>query len=242
VGSLGACDRRRPSRFPVELLVVTTFPAAVLWDMDGTLVDTEPHWMRAETALVESYGGVWTEADGLTLVGNGLWDSAAILQARGVELEANEIVMWLTNRVQEEVHNGVEWRPGAQSLLRELRAQGIPTALVTSSLRLLAEGVVATMDFLAFDYIVAGDDVSQNKPHPEPYLKAATLLGVDIADCIAIEDSLPGVASAVASGARAIGVPLHSPLIEDAGYEIWPTLAGRTVADLSALFQTKDPV
>jgi HAD superfamily hydrolase (TIGR01509 family) len=210
--------------------------------MDGTLIDTEPNWMRAETALVESYGGVWTHADGLSLVGNGLWDSAAIIQARGVELEADEIVMWLTNRVHQEVRDGIEWRPGAHSLLRELRDQGISTALVTSSLRLLAEGVVATMDFVAFDFIVAGDDVSQNKPHPEPYLKAASLLGVDIADCVAIEDSIPGVASAVTSGARTIGVPLNSPLTGGGGYETWPTLAGRTVADLGALFQTKDPV
>jgi HAD superfamily hydrolase (TIGR01509 family) len=210
--------------------------------MDGTLVDTEPHWMTAETALVESFGGVWTHADGLSLVGSGLWDSAAILQGRGVDLNADEIVSWLTDRVYTEVRTGVEWRPGARELLSELRSHGIPTALVTSSLRLLAEGVVESIDFAAFDHIVAGDDVSQNKPHPEPYLMAADLLGVNIAHCIAIEDSIPGVSSAVLSGAMTIGVPLNSPLADGNGYEIWPTLAGRTVADLGALFRSKDLV
>ncbi|MCU1406869.1 MAG: putative hydrolase [Glaciihabitans sp.] len=210
--------------------------------MDGTLIDTEPHWMRAETALVESYGGVWTAEDGLTLVGSGLWQSAAILQGRGVTLSADEIVDWLTDRVHSEVRSGVDWRPGARELLQELREAGIPTALVTSSLRTLAEGVVATFDFPAFDYIVAGDDVSINKPHPEAYLKAAALLGVDIAECVAIEDSIPGVTSAVASGAVTVGVPLHSPLSEANGYTIWPTLSGRTVADLAALLRSKDTV
>lgn len=222
---------------PVESLVVTTLPAAVLWDMDGTLVDTEPSWMRAETALVESFGGVWTHEDGLTLVGSGLWDSAVILQNRGVAMEAMDIVDWLTNRVHNEVRGGLEWRPGAQELLRELRAAGIPTALVTSSLRILADGVVAAMDFNAFDFIVAGDEVTQNKPHPEAYLRAAQLLEVDITNCVAIEDSLPGVSSAVASGAHTVGVPLHSPLTAGNGYHIWPTLAGRTVADLGELLQ-----
>jgi HAD superfamily hydrolase (TIGR01509 family) len=207
--------------------------------MDGTLVDTEPSWMRAETALVASFGGVWTHEDGLALVGNGLWDSAMILQNRGVAMEAMEIVDWLTARVHTEVRDGLDWRPGAQELLRELRASGIPTALVTSSLRVLADGVVEAMDFDAFDFIVAGDEVTQNKPHPEAYLRAAQLLGVDIADCVAIEDSIPGVSSAVASGAHTVGVPLHSPLTSGNGYHIWPTLTGRTVADLSALLQTR---
>jgi HAD superfamily hydrolase (TIGR01509 family) len=214
---------------------VTTLPAAVLWDMDGTLVDTEPSWMRAETALVESFGGVWTHEDGMALVGSGLWDSARILQARGVEMDVNGIVNWLTDRVHREIQESLNWRPGAQELLQELRAEGVRTALVTSSLRFLAEGVVEAMGFNAFELIVGGDDVSQNKPHPEAYLRAAAMLDVDITRCIAIEDSLPGVASAVASGAYTVGVPLHSPLTAGQGYAIWPTLSGRTISDFRGL-------
>jgi HAD superfamily hydrolase (TIGR01509 family) len=208
--------------------------------MDGTLVDTEPSWMRAESALVQSFGGVWTHEDGMALVGSGLWDSARILQARGVDMDANAIVNWLTDRVHQEIQESLTWRPGAQELLQELRAEGVRTALVTSSLRLLAEGVVDAMGFDAFELIVGGDDVSQNKPHPEAYLRAAAMLDVDITRCVAIEDSLPGVASAVASGAYTVGVPLHSPLTAGQGYTIWPTLSGRTVSDFRGLVPAPD--
>ncbi len=223
----------------VESPVVTILPAAVLWDMDGTIVDTEPYWMSAETALVESFGGTWSHRDALGLVGQGLWHSARVLQARGLDLSENEIIDRLTRRVRGQVADEIPWRPGARELLTELREHGVPTGLVTMSLRLLAEHVVASLGFEAFDVVVAGDDVAHSKPHPEPYLRGAALLGVDPRSCMAIEDSAPGAASAVAAGAVTIGVPLHIPLAEGDGYEIWPTLAGRTVQDLSTLFQSR---
>ena len=100
--------------------------------MDGTLVDTEPYWLRAEAELVRSFGGVWTDEDGLQLVGAGLWDSAAVFQRAGVELTADEIVQHLTGRVREQiVTDGAPWRPGARELLRDIRDAGVPTALVT---------------------------------------------------------------------------------------------------------------
>lgn len=213
-------------------------PAAVLWDMDGTLVDTEPFWLAAEAELVASFGGIWTHEDGLTLVGAGLWHSAGILQGRGVELTEDEIVNRLTDRVMEQITDGVAWRPGAFELLSEIREAGIPTALVTMSIRRMAEYVSSLLPFTAFDHIVAGDSVTHSKPHPEPYLRGADLLGVDAADCFVIEDSITGLASAVASGAVAVGVPLHSPLEHGQGYTIWPTLSGRTVADISELLET----
>ena len=212
-------------------------PAAVLWDMDGTLVDTEPYWLSAEADLVESFGGTWTHEDGLTLVGAGLWHSAAVLQGRGVGLSEDQIVQHLTDRVLDQIHVSVPWRPGARELLSAVRQAGIPTALVTMSIRRMAEHVVSTIPFDAFDHIVAGDDVTHSKPHPEPYLRGAELIGVDPAMCMAIEDSTTGLASAVASGAIAIGVPLHSPLVHGLGYTIWPSLEGKTVDDLSSLFR-----
>jgi HAD superfamily hydrolase (TIGR01509 family) len=206
--------------------------------MDGTLVDTEPYWLEAEEELVGSFGGTWTHEDGLTLVGSGLTDSAAILQGRGVAMPVDEIVNWLTDRVLERIAHGVSWRPGALELLAQIRDAGIPTALVTMSLTRMAEIIVARIPFPAFDFIVGGDRVEHNKPHPDPYLRAANLLGVDVSSAIAIEDSTTGLASAVASGAVSIGVPLHTPLGTGRGYAIWPTLAGRTVADLSELLGT----
>lgn len=217
-------------------MVVTT-PSAVLWDMDGTLVDTEPYWMSSETELITSWGGTWTHDDGLSVVGMGLPSAARIFQSRGVELPADEIVDILTDRVMELTRAEVPWLPGARELLAEVRDAGIPTALVTMSMRrmavMIAEAIAAEAGVeQAFDVVVAGDDVSAHKPDPEPYLHAARLLGIDIADAVAIEDSGPGVASAVASGARVIAVPLHIVLPESPAYTRWENLGGRGLDDV----------
>jgi len=205
--------------------------------MDGTLVDTEPYWMAAETALVESYGGRWTHEDALQLVGNGLIDSAIILQNAGVDLPAEAIISCLTDAVQEALRTqGVPFRPGAQELLQDLRAAGIRTGLVTMSLRRMALGVVELIDFEAFDIVVAGDDVDNPKPHPEPYLRAASLLGVDITETVIIEDSPTGLRAGIASGAVALGVP-HIVSLDGVGaHELWPTLAERGASDIAELF------
>ncbi len=205
--------------------------------MDGTVVDTEPYWMAAETRLVESFGGSWSHEDALQLVGSGLIDSAIILQNAGVEMEAEAIVSHLTDAVQESLRtDGVPFRPGARELLLELKEAGIPTALVTMSLRRMALSVVDLIDFPAFDLVVAGDDVDNPKPHPEPYLQAAALLDIDIADAIVIEDSPTGVRAGVASGAVTLGVPHIVPLDEMGAHELWPSLADRGSADLIDLF------
>ncbi|MFT4029802.1 MAG: HAD family phosphatase [Protaetiibacter sp.] len=191
-------------------------PAAVLWDMDGTLVDTEPYWMLAERELVAAWGGTWTREEGLQLVGQGLWNSALVLQSRGVRLHPQQIIDALTDRVLEQIAEHVPWRPGARELLAEVRGAGIPTALVTMSIRRMADTIVAALtDELGarpFDAVVAGDEVAHPKPYPDAYLRAAELLGVPIAECLAVEDSEPGVASAVAAGATTIAVPFHVPL------------------------------
>ncbi|WP_431075695.1 HAD family hydrolase [Microbacterium phyllosphaerae] len=209
--------------------------------MDGTLVDTEPYWMAAETALVESFGGSWSHEDALQLVGNGLIDSAIILQNAGVDMDAEAIVALLTDGVQEALRTqGVPFRPGARELLQDLRSAGIPTGLVTMSLRRMALSVVDLIEFDAFDIVVAGDDVVNPKPHPEPYLHAAGLLEIDIADAVVIEDSPTGLRAGIASGAVALGVPHIVPLDHVAAHELWPTLEGRTAADLIDLFDRKN--
>jgi HAD superfamily hydrolase (TIGR01509 family) len=204
--------------------------------MDGTLVDTEPYWMHAQDELMAAWGGTWTHEDALGLVGAGLWNAARVFQSRGVHLTEDEIVDHLTERVLEQIaSNGLPWRPGARELLSELREAGVPTALVTMSVRRMAEHVAAQLGFHGFDTVVSGDDVTQAKPHPEPYLVAAERLGVDPASCIAIEDSGPGTASAVAAGAVVIAVPFVVPLPESPEYTRWESLDGHTLAELSAL-------
>lgn len=225
-----------PARRLDSDVVTSASPAAVLWDMDGTLVDTEPYWMSAERELVTSHGGRWSAEDGLTLVGSGLQHSASVLRGRGVDLDETRIIDWLTERVLDQARDTIPWRPGARELLLALQEARIPMSLVTMSMRPLAEHIAHAFDTPVFDAIVTGGDVEHAKPHPQAYLRAAALLGVDARDSVAIEDSLPGLASATASGAVVIGVPAHVAIPPSASYTLWPTLAGRTTADLADLF------
>ncbi|WP_375400580.1 HAD family hydrolase [uncultured Amnibacterium sp.] len=209
-------------------------------DLDGTLVDTEPHWIAAEMALVTRFGGTWSHEQALQLVGMGLGDSSLVLQAQGVQLTVPEIVDLLTDEVTERLSGGVAWRPGALELLAEVREAGVPAALVTMSVRRMAQVIVAAVPFDAFDLIVSGSDVTRPKPDPQAYLTAAEQLGVDITRSVAIEDSPPGLAAAVASGAVTVGVPHLRELPAGPGWELWPTLTGRTLADLRAVAAARE--
>ena len=206
-------DRVRAGQDPSPRPGPPALPAAVLWDMDGTLVDTEPAWMGAEQALVEEFGGTWTDADALRMIGMSLLPAAAILQEHGVDLPVEVIGERLVDGVVAAVGRHLEWQPGALELLAALRGAGVRCALVTMSYRRFAEAVLTQGPDGAFDVVVTGDEVVRPKPHPEPYLRAAELLGVAIEDCVAIEDSPPGVASALASGARTLGVQ-HIAVVE----------------------------
>ena len=204
--------------------------------MDGTLVDTEPYWIEAQTQLIHEFGGNWTHDEAMQLVGSGLWHSARIIQAKGVTLTEDEIVDRLTDQVIAQlVEFGVPWRPGARELLTELREAGIPTALVTMSVSRMAHHVADRLGFSGFDAVVSGDDVTHSKPHPEPYLRGAELLGVSPGECVSLEDSAPGIASAAAAGTAVVGIPFMVPLAEGTANVLWPTLEGRTLADLAAV-------
>lgn len=213
---------------------------AVLWDMDGTIVDTEPYWIEAERQLVERFGGTWTSEDGLKLVGNALPKSAEYLQSHGVKMEVREIIDWLTNRVSSHVAVEVPWRPGARELLEELNAAGVPCAMVTMSEGPLARLIAAALPNGTFDFLVTGDLVTKGKPDPEPYNLAFDRLaemydGLTKDAVVAIEDSVPGVASAVASGVVAVSVPHHVPVPPNEAWTTWDSLDGKTLADLEEL-------
>lgn len=211
-------------------------PAAVLWDMDGTLVDTEPYWIAEEYELVAEHGGTWSDDHAHAIVGMDLRDAAAYISEHGpVDLPVDDIVNRLLDGVTLRVRERVPWRPGARELLADLRAEGVPTALVTMSWRRFAEAVVEALPPDSFDVIVAGDEVANGKPHPEPYERAAERLGVDPADCVAIEDSPTGLRSAVDAGCRALVVPNVVEIEPDPAYTIVPTLAGLGTADLADL-------
>lgn len=205
--------------------------------MDGTLVDSEKVWDVGLAELAAHYGGALSEAARVSMVGTSMAESMRILHEDLVQpwRDAAASTRWLETRVAELFADGLVWRPGARELLREVRTAGLPAALVTSTRRGLVEVALETIGRDNFDVIVCGDDVTRTKPHPEPYLTAAALLGAPIARCVAIEDSPTGVASARAAGARVLAVPCEVDLSDLIGVAHAPSLVGVDLAFLADL-------
>lgn len=190
---------------------------AVLWDMDGTLLDSEKLWDVPLYEFAEKLGGSLSLATRQAMVGSNVPTTMALLFAEvGVVPTPEETAdgaAWILRRTEELFRAGLPWRPGAQDALRAVHASGVPMALVTSTERGLTEVALDTIGRDLFDVTVCGDEVEgRNKPLPDPYLKAARLLGVDAARCVAIEDSPTGVASAVAAGCTVLVVPCDVPV------------------------------
>jgi len=206
--------------------------------MDGTLIDSEPYWIAEEHAIVEAHGGVWTDEHAHQLIGNDLMVSATYIQQHSpIELTPVEIVHVLLAGVVARVREHVPWQPGARELLEALVTAGVPCALVTMSWRSLADVFVDQLPAGTFAAVITGDEVDHGKPHPEPYRAAARALGVDLGACVAIEDSPPGVASAVAAGVPTIAVPHAVPVPFIAGAVQVSSLLGMTPPDLLRLLE-----
>lgn len=214
-------------------------PDAVLWDMDGTLVDTEPYWSECTFELVRRHGGTWTEADEGSLLGRSLTASAVILRERaGVRIPEEQIVTELLDGVLVKVEEHLPWRPGAHDLLTALRAAGVRCGLVTNSYWRFAEPMLRSLPADTFEVVVTGDLVDQGKPHPEPYARAMAELRVDPARTVAVEDSPTGVASAEAAGCVVLVVPAHATVDPGERRVQRESLVGLTPADLGALLGT----
>lgn len=227
----GSCIRAADYPFGVQR---NPLPAAILFDLDGTIVDSEPYWIAVEMELAARDGGRWSHADGLSLIGNDLQSSAVVLRERGgIRGTNDEIIADLIAGVER--HNresGVRWRPGALALIEMLHTAGVPCAIVTMSYRSLAEAVIQFLPEGSISALVTGDEVTHGKPHPEPYLRAARMLGVDPTHCIGIEDSPTGLASVEAAGVRSIGVPFLVHLHAATGRSRVDSLADLTLDDL----------
>ncbi len=216
--------------------------SAVLWDLDGTLVDTERYWMKGESALAARYPGDWTHEDGLALVGLSLYESTKIMQQRMQihDLTVDEIIDELTRVVMTELEIDVPWRPGALELVKALHLTGVRQVIVTMSMRRMALAVQKAVHqqtgLEVFEFVVAGDDVVNGKPHPEAFLIAAEQLGLEPHQCVAFEDSINGLTSAEAAGTRAVGIPNVIDLPAIPGRVLWPTLVGVEPHHLNQLF------
>lgn len=214
-------------------------PAAVLWDMDGTLVDTEPLWTVALADLAAHLGGRLSTQTRAAMVGTDMpatlammFDDVRLVPQPAQLSSAGE---WLTRRTGELFADGIPWRPGAAGALAAVHASGLPAALVTSTGRELTELVLDTIGRHRFRAMVCGDEVRYTKPHPEPYRRAAELLGVAPQDCVAIEDSPSGAAAAEAAGCLVLVVPSEVPVPAGPRRVHRASLAGLTAAELGRL-------
>ena len=215
-------------------------PAAVLWDMDGTLLDTERYWIEAEYNLVAEHGGSWNDQHCHAVVGMDLRDSARYIQTHGgVDLPVDVLVNQLLDQVLASLHSNSDvaalWMVGARELLTGLRVAGVPCALVTMSWRRLVDEVVALLPPGTFSAVIVGDEVRMGKPHPEPYLSAASALGVVPTHCVAIEDSPTGLRSAEEAGCAVVAVPNLVPIADAPGRTVLNSLVGVTPAWLGTL-------
>lgn len=194
---------------------------AVLFDMDGTLVDTEPLWLQAEAAYCAQYGKPWAEEDAVDLVGQPARFTTDRLRERTESGESHEeIFAFLENYLVDAIRAGqAPMRPGMPELVAELQEAGIPLALVTSSVRPMAQAVLDRLAEDTFAVVITADDVTTAKPHPEPYAKAIRELGVNPAFTIALEDSVPGVTSASEAGAKVVAIPSVVPIPAMPGVE-----------------------
>lgn len=182
---------------------------AVLWDMDGTLVDSEKVWAEVQLELLAELGATWTIEDCMTLIGSDLREAVKVWLARipdGV-ITGDELAHRMFSEVVEALRKEVTFQPGALELLQALRKEGVPCALVSASYRTMIDAVLGHLPPDPFDVIVAGDEVTLGKPNPEPYLTGAEQLGVDPAYCVVIEDSMTGTQAGTAAGMYVVAVP-----------------------------------
>jgi HAD superfamily hydrolase (TIGR01509 family) len=189
---------------------------AVLFDMDGLLVDSEPLWTIAEQELAVKVGGTWSPDLKAAIVGTRL-DVAVpiILEWYGVARGPAEVaaaVDVLQTRMVELYRDRLPLMPGALELIDGVRELGVKTALVSSSYRVLVDAALVSIGGDRFDVTVAGDEVLDGKPSPEPYLRACALLDVPAAHAVVLEDAMSGVESGEAAGATVVAVPWAGPI------------------------------
>jgi HAD superfamily hydrolase (TIGR01509 family) len=194
---------------------MSDFFDAVFFDMDGLMVDSEPEWLLSEIEVTAPFGYTWVEQDQLACLGGPLSKVGQYMFDRCGKVESPQFfTQRLIDTQVSRMRGNTPTMPGAIELVRDLQSHGVKTALVSASPRNIVDAVLDNLGHDLFPFSISSDDVENTKPHPEAYLKAATMSGSDIANCLVFEDSLTGMSAAIASGAHLIGVP-HLVTIEE---------------------------
>jgi len=223
-----------PSNFPFS---------AVLWDMDGTLIDSEPLWIEQERELMESLGAIWTEEDAIQCLGGPMTRVDSYMRSKLPDIHRDsiaplELARRLLERMERRLAQHVPFTPGSFDIITEMKSAQLPLALVSASTRPVMDAALKSIGDNLFDVTISDSDVSQSKPHPEGYLKAADSLSVDITSCLIIEDSITGMNAAISSGAYVIGLPHVSSLPMGNKVVHHPTLEGLSLTGIAGLFDS----
>ncbi|MFC0848898.1 HAD family hydrolase [Streptomyces noboritoensis] len=204
---------------------------AVLFDMDGTLVDTERAWVEVVEQVAARHGYALVGAGRTAVYGRSVEDTATMLY-ESLDVHQDVLAAELGDGFAARLADGAEPRPGALRLLSALRRDRVPTALVSASPRAVVDRVAASLDGHCFDAVYGAEDTVRTKPAPDPYLAAAAALGAEPSRCVAVEDTVTGVTSAEAAGCAVLAVPSMEPIAPAAGRTV---LASLEEADLALL-------
>jgi HAD superfamily hydrolase (TIGR01509 family) len=215
---------------------VSNFFEAVFFDMDGLMVDSEPEWFLSEVDVTAPFGYRWLEVDQIACLGGPLTKVGQYMFEKcGQQRSPQYFTQALIDTQVARMRGNTPTMPGAMELVRELQSHGIKTGLVSASPRNIVDAVLDNLGHNLFPFSISSDDVVKTKPDPEGYLKAATLSGSDISNCLIFEDSLTGMNAAIASGAYLIGVPHLVSIDESARVRVIQSLAQLSFSKLCEL-------
>lgn len=216
---------------------MSEFFSAVLFDMDGTLVDTEPMWLASETELMQRFGYEWTVEDQAHCLGGPLDRVGQYMFNLAGDVESPEwFTQTLISLTESHLRNGASLMEGAQDLMSLCEGLGLPMALVSASPRVLVDAVLDNLHDHKFAISISSDDVTHVKPDPEGYLAAANFLNVPIRECLILEDSMTGVAAASASGGVVVAIPHLVPIASDARVHVVSSVGELTREALQSLY------